>query len=169
MGEQERRFGATPMSLESNMKRNIFSASLSVPIYSSICGQLYEFFGQSVRLGKQMNLFAYFIATLSAANTCPTGCRCEFVRQRVFCHNRGLVRIPMNIPTTTKMLYLQDNLLSSSVLLDNELSRLTQLTRLMLYNNNLTRIPSVASVHLRQLKIDRNKINKLPENVLGHG
>ena len=116
-----------------------------------------------------MNLFVYFIATIAAANTCPTGCRCEFVRQRVFCHNRGLVRIPMNIPRTTKMLYLQDNLLSSSVLLDNELSRLTQLTRLMLYNNNLTRIPSVSSLHLRQLKIDRNKINKLPENVLGHG
>ena len=96
-------------------------------------------------------------------------CRCEFSRQRVFCHNRGLVRIPLNIPPTTKILYLQDNLLTNSDALDSELSRLTQLTRLMLYNNHLTGIPRVSSVYLRQLKIDRNKINKLPENVLGHG
>lgn len=60
-------------------------------------------------------------------------------------------------------------MLSSSDLLDSELSKLTQLTRLMLYNNNLTRIPSVSSVSLRQLKISNNKISKLPDNALGHG
>ena len=85
-----------------------------------------------------MNILLFMISALRA-ELCPIECRCELSRQRTFCHNRGLVRVPLNIPTSTKILYLQDNMLSSSDLLDSELSKLTQLTRLMLYNNNLTR------------------------------
>ena len=107
------------------------------------------------------------ISEIASNEECPVGCRCEFVRQQVFCHNRGLMKIPLNIPRTTKMLYLQENMLSSTSLLDRELSKLTQLTRLMLYDNNLTRIPTLSSVHLEKLKIDRNKITRLPDNVLG--
>ena len=36
--------------------------------------------------------------------SCPSECRCDINKDRVFCHNRGLVRIPKNIPRDTTQL-----------------------------------------------------------------
>ena len=49
---------------------------------------------------------------------CPINCRCDLTRGRVFCHNRGFIRIPKNIPPDTKTLNLQDNQLENSAELD---------------------------------------------------
>ena len=51
---------------------------------------------------------------------CPINCRCDLTRGRVFCHNRGFIRIPKNIPPDTKTLNLQDNQLENSAELDRK-------------------------------------------------
>ena len=105
-------------------------------------------------------LFGVFLILYSQAaiiQSCPRQCRCDPLKDRVFCHSRGLIKIPKNIPRDTTQLFLQDNKLQNSDELDIELSKLTRLQKLMIFNNNLERIPKINSLYLRKLKIDSNR------------
>ena len=93
---------------------------------------------------------------MMSVQSCPTECRCDN-RNRVYCNNRDLTKIPSNIPVHTKILYLQDNELTSTTQLERELGHLTYLERLMLYNNRLDTFPKLRSKYLRELRINKNR------------
>lgn len=95
---------------------------------------------------------------MSIVSACPNECRCD-QRNRVYCNDRGLTEIPLDIPSNTEVLYLQDNFLTSSNRLEMELNRFTKLERLMMYNNRLTRIPALNSRYLRELRLNNNRIS----------
>lgn len=92
----------------------------------------------------------------NSVRACPDECRCD-QRNRVYCNNRNLSKIPANIPVHTKILYLQDNALTSSEQLERELGHLSYLERLMLYNNQLDTFPKLCSKYLRELRINNNR------------
>ena len=75
----------------------------------------------------------------------------------MFCNNRNLDRIPEGIPATTRQLYLQDNMLTSTIELESSLQQLKNLVSLRLYNNRLTRIPKLDSTFLLDLRINQNR------------
>ena len=77
--------------------------------------------------------------------------------QKVFCNNRNLDRIPEGIPSTTRQLYLQDNMLTSTIELESALRQLKNLVSLRLYNNRLTKIPKLDSTYLLDLRINQNR------------
>ena len=77
--------------------------------------------------------------------------------QKVFCNNRNLDRIPEGIPSTTRQLYLQDNMLTSTLELESSLRQLKNLVSLRLYNNRLTKIPKLDSTYLLDLRINQNR------------
>ena len=76
-------------------------------------------------------IFSTFV-TLSTG--CPDLCRCQ-VRGRVYCNGKGLTQVPYGIPSDTKVLYLQDNEIINSVELNERLSNLPFLEKVMLYKN----------------------------------
>jgi len=96
---------------------------------------------------------------------CPEQCRCDS-RKRVYCNNRNFSLIPQNIPTDTKVLHLQDNELENSEALDLTLGRLTQLESLKLYNNKLNRMPKLNSKYLREVYLNKNRINTISSSSL---
>ena len=79
--------------------------------------------------------------------------------QKVFCNNRNLDRIPEGIPSTTRQLYLQDNMLTSTIELESALRQLKNLVSLRLYNNRLTKIPKLDSTFLLDLRINQNRFD----------
>ena len=87
---------------------------------------------------------------------CPEECRCDS-RKRVYCNNRNLSELPRNIPADTKVLFLQDNRLTNTLQLEQELARLTKLERLEFFNNNLESIPKLNSINLRELHLSNNR------------
>ena len=82
--------------------------------------------------------------------------------QKVFCNNRNLDQIPEGIPLTTRQLYLQDNLLTSTNELESSLRKLKNLVSIRLYNNRLTRIPKLDSTFLLDLRINQNRFENIP-------
>ena len=94
---------------------------------------------------------------LSCVAPCPEECRCDRARKRVYCNNRDLSQIPRQIPWDTRLLFLQDNELTSSQQLERELGKLNNLERLMLYNNKLEVFPKLRSANVRELRINNNR------------
>lgn len=96
---------------------------------------------------------------------CPEQCRCDG-RKRVYCNNRNFSAVPKNIPIDTKVLHLQDNELQNSEELDSTLGHLTQLESLKLYNNKLDRMPKLNSKYLREVHLNKNRINTISSTSL---
>ena len=103
-----------------------------------------------------MKIF-WWLGALATVQSCPDACRCMPKTKKVYCNNRNLFEIPKNIPEDTKVLFLQDNRLENSAQLEAELQKLTQLERLMFYNNNLEKIPKLNSQYLRKLHLNNNR------------
>jgi len=61
---------------------------------------------------------------------------------------------------------LQDNELENSDQMDRTLSRLTQLESLKLYNNKLSRMPRLNSKFLREVHLNKNRINTISSSSL---
>ena len=101
-----------------------------------------------------------FGTLLSLAVSCPTVCRCSG-RGRVYCNDKSLTSVPYGIPVDTKTLFLQNNRLINSPELNSRLSRLPQLERLMLYNNELVEFPGIQSVTLREMDLNGNQIERV--------
>lgn len=77
------------------------------------------------------------LALLALAGTvasCPDLCRCQ-ARGRVYCMQKNLETVPYGIPADTKYLFLQNNRIVNSPELNERLSMLPQLERVMLFNN----------------------------------
>ena len=68
------------------------------------------------------------------ALSCPDLCRCQ-ARGRVYCNGKNLDTVPYGIPADTEYLYLQNNRIVNSPELNERLSMLPQLERVMLFNN----------------------------------
>lgn len=97
--------------------------------------------------------------------TCPDECRCN-ARKQVYCNNRNLRALPDNIPTDTKVLFLQDNQLTNSQELEEQLAKLNNLERLMFYSNQLEFIPRLNAPNLRELRLNNNRINSIHSDSL---
>ena len=74
------------------------------------------------------------LALLGVANGCPDLCRCE-ARGRVYCMEKNLDSVPYGIPKDTRILYLQKNRIVNSRELNERLSMLPLLERVMLFEN----------------------------------
>ena len=97
---------------------------------------------------------------------CPSVCRCDDRRKIVFCNERFLTRIPYGIPSDTKVLFLQGNLLTNSPTLESILSGLPKLTKLELHNNRLTSFPDRLPASLDYLSLKANSIKFIGKDVL---
>lgn len=129
------------------------------------------------------------MAALQADNTggdCPAECDCPPTFPiAMYCDNRGIKQIP-NIPSRMKYVYLQhnqitkvsDNTFENStglvwlMLHENHINtvgkkafaKLAALDRLYLSGNNLTEVPGSLPRSLRDLRLNRNRIAKVPPN-----
>ena len=88
--------------------------------------------------------------------SCPDQCRCNS-RKQVYCNNRNLSKLPDNIPTDTRVLFLQDNQLTNTPELEAKLGKLDKLERLMFYSNQLETIPKLQAPNLRELRLNNNR------------
>lgn len=115
-----------------------------------------------------MHSATWLIASIliGCVRPCPEECRCDRARKRVYCNNRDLSQIPRQIPSDTRLLFLQDNELTSTQQLERELGKLNNLERLMLYNNKLDVFPKLKSANLRELRINNNRISRIPTESL---
>lgn len=128
-------------------------------------------------------------ASLQADNTggeCPEECDCPPTFPiAMYCDNRDLKQMPY-IPSRMKYVYLQHNQITSVpdnafgnatnlvwvMLHENHINsvgkqafaKLANLDRLYLNSNNLTEVPSSLPRSLRDLRLNHNKIGKLPPN-----
>ncbi|KPP60799.1 hypothetical protein Z043_121168 [Scleropages formosus] len=117
---------------------------------------------------------------------CPTECDCPIQwPSSVYCDQRGLRNLPIDIPPRTQYLFLQRNNISTLpadafsnathlhwLLLDHNqlisglvaktmLANLSYLENLFMNHNNLTEVPSGLPHGLRQLRLAYNKIQKI--------
>jgi Leucine-rich repeat (LRR) protein len=84
-------------------------------------------------------------------NACqPNCCQCTTVNMTVICHGLGLTRIPKEIPLKTTYLHIYDNDIAT---IDNtSFATLTDLTVLILDNNNIQELVNGAFIKLRKLE-----------------
>ncbi|KAM3618032.1 uncharacterized protein V6R79_014329 [Siganus canaliculatus] len=119
---------------------------------------------------------------------CPLECDCPSAYPTaMFCHNRNLQHVPY-VPSHIKYVYLQrnkitgiqdgvfdnatnlvwvvlfHNQLSSDKIGKNVFSKLTNLDRLFLNHNELTRVPPNLPKSITDLRLGQNKISKIPSN-----
>jgi Leucine-rich repeat (LRR) protein len=100
------------------------------------------------------------ILSVAVIDACPKACRCS-ASGRVYCNGKGLTEVPYGIPVDTQILFLQDNDLENTPELNQFLGQLPQLEKLMLFNNQLAKMPEFYSETLRELNLNGNKIAKI--------
>ncbi|XP_066527812.1 fibromodulin a [Hoplias malabaricus] len=126
------------------------------------------------------------MAQLQADNTggdCPAECDCPPTFPiAMYCESRGLKQMPY-IPSRIKYVYLQHNQITSisesafgnatnlvwvmlhenhiSTVDKNAFAKLSKLDRLYLSGNNLTDVPGLLPLSLRDLRLNHNKIAKV--------
>ena len=116
---------------------------------------------------KYAALFALaFFAQIAVMAPCPTACRCDSRRKIVFCNERNLNRVPFGIPSDTKTLFLQGNILTNDQTLEMVLRSLSQLERLDMHDNHLTSFPNNLPATLMYLSLRSNSIKYIGKNVL---
>ncbi|XP_018615839.1 biglycan-like isoform X1 [Scleropages formosus] len=96
--------------------------------------------------------------------TCPFGCSC--VNMVVQCSDLHLYYVPMEIPRDTKLLDLQNNVISE--LGENDFKGLSNLDTLVLVNNQIARIHPRAFLPLhnvQKLYISHNLLTAIPKNL----
>ena len=108
-----------------------------------------------------MKLSLFFVCSYIQA--CPTQCRCDN-KHRIYCNDRELIQIPLDIPVSAAALFLQDNQINSGISESKEtklLSRLTNLETVKLFHNRLDQIPIFNSRYLRYLELSKNRIESI--------
>ncbi|XP_058266866.1 biglycan b [Hemibagrus wyckioides] len=95
---------------------------------------------------------------------CPFGCQCHL--KVVQCSDLGLVAVPKNIPTDTKLLDLQNNHITE--LKENDFKGLSNLYALSLVNNQISKVHPRAFTplkHLQKLYFSKNLLTAVPKNL----
>ncbi|KAL4604893.1 biglycan-like isoform X1 [Arapaima gigas] len=96
--------------------------------------------------------------------TCPLACTCT--NRVVQCSDLNLHYVPMEIPHDTKLLDLQNNVISE--LGENDFMGLSNLDTLVLVNNHISRIHPRAFLPLLQMQklyISHNMLTAVPKNL----
>lgn len=106
------------------------------------------------------------VSNSSQTQQCPRQCRCDPFRNTVYCMDKGLINLPMGIPTTTRRLYLQNNELVNSHDLDYILGTLTSLEKLELTNNSLTAFPKTLPPSIEWISMKRNNIRYIGRDAI---
>ncbi|XP_064159956.1 biglycan b isoform X2 [Anguilla rostrata] len=96
--------------------------------------------------------------------SCPFGCQCQL--RVVQCSDLGLTAVPKNIPADTKLLDLQNNMITE--LRENDFKGLSNLYALSLVNNKLSKVHPRAFAplrHMQKLYISHNQLTEIPKNL----
>ncbi|XP_030061377.1 leucine-rich repeat and transmembrane domain-containing protein 1 [Microcaecilia unicolor] len=97
---------------------------------------------------------------------CPEMCLCRQSTKTVNCNNKGLAEIPTNVPSETRILYLQNN--NIQAINNSAFVNTPWLTIIDLSNNSISSLPSNAflGLHfLQTLNLTNNLIHDLENNI----
>ena len=111
-----------------------------------------------------MNKIVVFILSLFYASVSSKKCR--LLRNFAFCQERGLEKIPTEVPENIVKLFLHGNHLKSSKALNFQLGEFSRLKELNLKSNELTKFPLQLSTTLVVLDLSNNFISSSEGNPL---
>ena len=111
-------------------------------------------------------LWLWMEITFVRSSFCPRECRCDRNRKRVFCIERNLEVVPVEIPESTEIVFLQRNKIISSRETDRNLQKLLHLRELDLHKNKLTTLPQNLPVSLEVLSVRQNSISYFDDETL---